>query len=276
MKKYTSLVILLAVIVVLGLNSTAVRAIGSPTITSISPSSVPIDSTYDATMVRVYGANFDQDSYISLDGGGITINPDSQSISGLIFHVPTSTIVGVHTLQVGERNSSLPLSNSVSLTLTVTPKAATSAEDKALLDQITSLLTQINTTKGQLATTQSATGQSTSGSSAGSGSYSSGSSASSGSSGGASSYTGGTTGSCVNLLNNLKYGMRDAKANGDVFVLQKFLQTKGYLNTNPTGFFGGMTLTAVKKFQATNGISPVAGYVGIITRTKIRSLTCGY
>ncbi|MEK7089284.1 MAG: IPT/TIG domain-containing protein, partial [Patescibacteria group bacterium] len=160
MKKYTLIGFLFVMVAVFGFNYVPVHAVGSPAISRISPTSVPIDSTYDATRVIIYGLNFDQDSYVAFDGiRGIAINPDSQSATGLLFYVPTSTTVGVHTIQVGQRNSYLPLSNSISLTTTVTPKAATSADDKALLNQITLLLTQINATKAQLGSVQSATGQ---------------------------------------------------------------------------------------------------------------------
>ena len=224
------------VMVGLGFNSFSVHAAGSPTISSINPTSVPIDSTYDATMVVIYGTNFDQDSYIVFDGvRGIAINPDSQSITGLVFHVPTSTTVGSHTIQVGERNSSLPLSNSVSLTTTVTPKASLSSDDKALLDQISSLLTQINTVKGQIASTQPASGRATSQSTTGPGYGSTSGSAPSSVSGlpsSAQNYSGGalsgavvSAGANISLERNLKYGYRDAQTGGDVTKLQIFLKT---------------------------------------------------
>ncbi len=81
------------------------------------------------------------------------------------------------------------------------------------------------------------------------------------------------TSSCISLVNNLKYRSRDANTNGEVSTLQDFLQSKGYLNSEPTGFFGLMTLNAVKAFQTANSIS-ATGYVGPITRAKISILTC--
>jgi len=52
----------------------------------------------------------------------------------------------------------------------------------------------------------------------------------------------------------------------------KLLQSK--LGVIQTGYFGPLTLAAVKTFQAQYGISPVAGYVGPITRAKLNSLYC--
>lgn len=80
--------------------------------------------------------------------------------------------------------------------------------------------------------------------------------------------------SCVTIINNLRYRDRDANRNGEVSLLQDFLQSKGYLNSEPTGYFGLLTLRAVKSFQNANGITPASGYVGPITRTKIREITC--
>ncbi len=82
------------------------------------------------------------------------------------------------------------------------------------------------------------------------------------------------TSSCVSINNNLRYQSRDVNTNGEVSTLQDFLQSKGYLNSEPTGYFGLMTLAAVKKFQISNGIEGT-GYVGPLTRAKIKTLTCG-
>lgn len=80
--------------------------------------------------------------------------------------------------------------------------------------------------------------------------------------------------SCVSLSNNLKYKYRDINTNGEVSTLQDFLQSQGYLNSEPTGYFGLLTLKASKDFQNANGIQPT-GYVGPITRAKISFITCG-
>ena len=79
---------------------------------------------------------------------------------------------------------------------------------------------------------------------------------------------------CVNLQNNMYYGLQDASVNGEVSVLQDFLQSNNYLSNNPTGFYGLITTNAVKAFQSANSISPT-GIVGPITRAEIASLTCG-
>jgi len=71
-----------------------------------------------------------------------------------------------------------------------------------------------------------------------------------------------TTGAC--FTTDLKLGMK----NDDV----KNLQIK--LGVTPaTGYFGPLTLAAVKKFQAENGI-PTTGYVGPLTRTALNSKFC--
>ncbi len=78
---------------------------------------------------------------------------------------------------------------------------------------------------------------------------------------------------CINIVNNLRYKDRDINKNGEVSTLQDFLQVQGYLNSEPTGYFGLLTVKAVKSFQKSNDISP-SGYVGPITRAKIKSITC--
>jgi len=78
---------------------------------------------------------------------------------------------------------------------------------------------------------------------------------------------------CVNIVNNLRYRDRDIYKNGEVSILQDFLQTQNYLNNEPTGYFGLLTFKAVKDFQRSNGISPT-GYVGATTRAKIANITC--
>lgn len=78
---------------------------------------------------------------------------------------------------------------------------------------------------------------------------------------------------CFSIKSDLRYQSRDANTNGEVSTLQDFLQSKGYLNTEPTGYFGLLTLEAVKAFQNSYGISP-SGYVGSLTRAKIAALGC--
>src|SRR3989344_6070808 len=86
---------------------------------------------------------------------------------------------------------------------------------------------------------------------------------------------------CVNLQNDLSRGTSDAQTAGEVSVLQIFLQststpgsTTPYLTGDPTGFFGIQTENAVKQFQTDQQLLS-SGYVGPLTRAKIRSLSCG-
>src|SRR3989338_1235858 len=79
---------------------------------------------------------------------------------------------------------------------------------------------------------------------------------------------------CVNLQYNLRYRSTDAQTNGEVSVFQDFLQSRGYLKTEPTSFFGLMTVAAAKKYQASVGLDQT-GYVGPLTRAKIKDATCG-
>ncbi len=81
--------------------------------------------------------------------------------------------------------------------------------------------------------------------------------------------------SCIDLKYNMQYRARDINTNGEVSLLQDFLQSKGYLNNEPTGYFGILTTKAVVELQKANNIFPSIGYVGPITRAKIKALTCG-
>ena len=79
---------------------------------------------------------------------------------------------------------------------------------------------------------------------------------------------------CIDLKYDIKFGDRSF---GDSYinVLQSFLAGRGYFQKDfvVTGYFGSLTLSAVKKFQADYGISST-GYVGPITRAKIKSISC--
>jgi len=62
---------------------------------------------------------------------------------------------------------------------------------------------------------------------------------------------------------DLYFGMRSPA----VSKLQEVLISQGYLHIKePTGYFGSLTLEAVKNYQRDNKISPVSGYVGPKTR----------
>lgn len=80
-----------------------------------------------------------------------------------------------------------------------------------------------------------------------------------------------TTASPVNqspyINTNLEIGM----TGNEVLKLQKFLATKGWLTTAPTGSFDFETKKAVIAYQLTNTIEPSTGYVGPLTRELINS-----
>jgi peptidoglycan hydrolase-like protein with peptidoglycan-binding domain len=83
----------------------------------------------------------------------------------------------------------------------------------------------------------------------------------------------GSTNSCASFTRSLTIGSTGA----DVVSLQMFLESKGFL-TIPTGvsrgYFGGLTQSALARYQASVGIAPAAGYFGPITRADLAS-KCG-
>lgn len=81
--------------------------------------------------------------------------------------------------------------------------------------------------------------------------------------------------SCAMISVSLRYRSTDASTGGAVSVLQDFLNSNGYLRSQPTGFFGSMTRSAVIAFQNANGISATPpGFVGSLTRGKIQEIDC--
>ncbi|MDO8573046.1 MAG: peptidoglycan-binding protein [bacterium] len=80
--------------------------------------------------------------------------------------------------------------------------------------------------------------------------------------------------SCTELTQNMRLRSRDVDTNGEVTKVQGVLILGGYLSTEATGYFGYLTLKAVQTFQTATGISPT-GFVGPLTREKIRAMTCG-
>ncbi|MES2436565.1 MAG: peptidoglycan-binding domain-containing protein [Patescibacteria group bacterium] len=78
---------------------------------------------------------------------------------------------------------------------------------------------------------------------------------------------------CVGIDSNLTVGSRDKVPTGYVFRLQQYLQSAGFLNVNPTGYFGSLTKEAVRKFQQSNGVS-ATGYFGPLTRAKLKAVSC--
>ena len=86
---------------------------------------------------------------------------------------------------------------------------------------------------------------------------------------------------CVNLQNDLSRGKSDSQTSGETSILQMFLQSTStpggntpYLMSDPTGFFGIQTENAVKQFQADRQLLS-SGFVGPLTRAKIKALSCG-
>ena len=74
---------------------------------------------------------------------------------------------------------------------------------------------------------------------------------------------------CVNLSSNLHRGAESSS----VTKLQKFLSSKGFLTAEPTGFYGDMTVEAVKLYQSSVGITST-GMVYDLTRQAIKMETC--
>lgn len=68
---------------------------------------------------------------------------------------------------------------------------------------------------------------------------------------------------------NLYFGLTN---DPEVSKLQEFLASEGVFNHEPTGNFFSLTLQGVKDFQTKYGISPAAGYFGILTRTKANEI----
>ena len=65
---------------------------------------------------------------------------------------------------------------------------------------------------------------------------------------------------------NLKYKQR----NSEVQELQEFLIDRGFLNGSSSGFFGLLTLRAVKAYQKSVNLPPT-GFVGLMSRNKINA-----
>jgi peptidoglycan hydrolase-like protein with peptidoglycan-binding domain len=61
-----------------------------------------------------------------------------------------------------------------------------------------------------------------------------------------------------------------------VVALQQFLIAQRLLSAdNATGFFGSLTLAAVRAFQSQQGISPISGFFGPLTRARADALLSG-
>ena len=83
----------------------------------------------------------------------------------------------------------------------------------------------------------------------------------------------------LNIIKALRYSegsaaivseqLKKGNNSDEVKKLQLFLIAKGYLNADPTGFYGSLTTKAVKEFQAKNGIIHTGALVGPSTRAAI-------
>ena len=94
----------------------AVTSVSAPTVSYISPSSATIGGT-----VYVYGTNFNQNTFVALDGSsGQSITPTLVSGTSLRFIIPTNTSIGTHTLAVNMMAGGFPLSSSVPLNVVAT------------------------------------------------------------------------------------------------------------------------------------------------------------
>ena len=80
---------------------------------------------------------------------------------------------------------------------------------------------------------------------------------------------------CVSITTSvLRFKMTDATTNGDVSYIQDFLISKGFLSGSPTGYYERLTVTAVKAYQRSIGVSQT-GNVGPLTKNYIEKETCG-
>lgn len=80
--------------------------------------------------------------------------------------------------------------------------------------------------------------------------------------------------SCVTLTKNIRYGSHDDTTDGEVSELQAFLAQEDFYKNDISGFDGVGTMLAVKRFQKKEGL-PVTGFVGKMTREKIKEISCG-
>lgn len=78
---------------------------------------------------------------------------------------------------------------------------------------------------------------------------------------------------CTDLTYDLYQGLSDKRGDKSILNLQNFLYKTDYLRSTPNGYFGPATLSAVKSYQLSKGISNT-GRVGPATRKSIRDNSC--
>lgn len=83
------------------------------------------------------------------------------------------------------------------------------------------------------------------------------------------------SGACPQLSYNLYRGLSDYHTQGQVSMLQQFLSARGYYQP-VTGFYGSLTTGNVAQFQREQGLYPITGGVGPLTRAAIARLCGGY
>jgi hypothetical protein len=78
---------------------------------------------------------------------------------------------------------------------------------------------------------------------------------------------------CTGIAHTLSIGATDRTSKGDVTLLQDFLRVSGLLDHVSTGYFGSLTMQAVRDFQRANDIESI-GIVGPKTRAAIKTASC--
>jgi hypothetical protein len=78
---------------------------------------------------------------------------------------------------------------------------------------------------------------------------------------------------CIQMTRTLTLGSRDFREDGEVTALQNFLRGTGHFKVGSTGYFGPVTLQAVKAYQKENNI-PNTGLVGPMTRAHVNPKMC--
>jgi len=140
MKKY----ICFSFLLMFSILSMSVTMAGSqaPTVSYIGPTPVAVGGT-----VYVYGTNFDQNTFVGLDGvNGSAIQPSSITLispTSLSFVLPSTVGVGTHTLGVAEKAGPWSLSNSVPLSVVKSSARTTTANNRALIQSLIRQLRQL-------------------------------------------------------------------------------------------------------------------------------------